>query len=59
MKAKAKLDNISIKKLQSKGRIICNGCNSKINQMQYVYAIEDKFYHDCCSSNIKGRVKIL
>jgi len=59
MKAKGKLDNIAIKKLQSNGKIICNGCNGKINQMQYIYVIGDKFYHDCCSQGMRGRVRII
>jgi hypothetical protein len=55
---KGKLDNISLKKLQT-GKLICEICKGKINSMQYVYAIDNKYYHDCCSCGIKGRVKIL
>jgi len=59
MNVKGKLDNDAIEKLQIDGKMICEGCRGKISLNQYVYVVGEKFYHDCCSSNIKGRVKIL
>jgi hypothetical protein len=59
MKAKGKLDNIAIRKLQFDDKMVCGRCRGKINPNQYVYVIGEKFYHDCCSQEMKGRVKIL
>jgi hypothetical protein len=59
MKAMGKLDNIAIQKLQINGKMVCGGCRRKINLNQYVYVIGERFYHDCCSQELKGRVKLL
>jgi hypothetical protein len=59
MKAKGKLDNNAIRKLQINGNMVCEKCRGTINLNQYIYIVNENFYHDCCSHEMKGRVRIL
>jgi len=59
MKNVAVLSNNEIYNLQAQNNLKCGLCKTLISKGQYVYRADGKFYHECCSARIKGRVKIL
>ena len=37
---------------------ICEACKVRIKEGQYLYKVNDKFYHDVCSQGIPERIKV-